>query len=143
MDRLLEFATNHFVLVALFFALLGLLIANLWSDLTAAGKQVAVTDAVLLINREGAVVVDVREAADFAGGHLPEARNMPLKELPQRLSELEAVKGRPLIVCAGSASAAAQAARVLEQAGFGPVYRLRGGLQSWSERNLPLVREGA
>lgn len=98
-------------------------------------------EATLLMNREDAVVVDVRDAGEFAQGHIPNARHVPLSELERRAGELEKFKTRPLILCcqSGARSSAAQAA--LKKAGFDKLYNLRGGLAEWEKAGQPISRK--
>jgi rhodanese-related sulfurtransferase len=51
-----------------------------------------------MLNQGKVLVLDVRDAEQFAAGHLRDARNIPLKELPQRIGELDKFKSRPVIV---------------------------------------------
>ncbi|HNY17486.1 MAG TPA: rhodanese-like domain-containing protein [Treponemataceae bacterium] len=72
----------------------------------------------------GAVVVDVRTKGEFASGAYPKARNIPLDALPGRLAELP--KDKPIVVYCASGARAAQAARILSQAGFSDVVNAGG-----------------
>ncbi|MDR1463413.1 MAG: rhodanese-like domain-containing protein [Azoarcus sp.] len=97
--------------------------------------------ATMLINREDAVVIDVRDQGDFDQGHLPNARHMPLGEIERRSSELEKFRTRPLILYCGSGSRAATAISTLKKAGFEKLYNLRGGLSEWESAGHPLTRK--
>ncbi|MDR1660856.1 MAG: rhodanese-like domain-containing protein [Azoarcus sp.] len=98
-------------------------------------------EATMLINREDAVVVDVRDQGDFEQGHLPNARHLPLAELGRRTGELEKFRARPLIFYCGSGSRAATAIATLKKAGFEKLYNLRGGLFEWEKAGQPLTRK--
>ena len=77
----------------------GMLIWPLVNRLFAGSAgQVGALEAVQLMNRRDAVVLDVRAAAEFAAGHIPDARNIPFAQLGERLRELEKFKSRPIIV---------------------------------------------
>ena len=71
----------------------------------------------------GAQLVDVRTTGEFASGHLPSAKNIPLHELSGRLGELGAKDGALVVYCA-SGMRSARAKAVLEGAGFTKVYNL-------------------
>ena len=107
-----------------------------------AGTRAGLTpgDAVQLINREKAVVVDVSEADEFAAGHIVGARNIPVSQLAQRLPETVKNKTVPLIlVCARGALAQ----RCLSQAkslGYEKAVVLGGGLRAWKDANLPVEK---
>lgn len=105
-----------------------------------AGAVVGTLQATRLIN-DGAVVLDVRDAAEFAGGHLNDSRNIPLSALAQRAGELPA--GKPVVVVCDGGSRAARAAAALRKGGRADVYCLEGGLGGWKQAGLPLVKASA
>lgn len=140
MDQLAEFVANHPILVGAFAVIVGLLIAKLWAGATAAGDAVSPAEAVRLVNHEDALVVDLREAADFKRGHIVGARHLPYSQLEQRLGEIEGARARPVVLACDSGAIAGKAAGVLRKAGFERVYRLRGGMLAWQNDNLPLAR---
>ena len=81
--------------------------ALLWLQLKeGVGAGISPQEAVMLINREKAVVVDVCEASEFAAGHVGGARNIPLGDLEAKLAGAVKNKTVPLIlVCASGARA--------------------------------------
>ena len=114
--------------------------ALLWPALTQRGKRASPQEATLLINRSKATVVDVREAAEFATGHLPEAKNIPLGELSSRIGELEKFKSKSVIVVCKTGARASSAAAKLATAGFTNVVNLDGGIAAWQKSGLPLAK---
>lgn len=96
-------------------------------------------DATLKINRDEAVVIDVREQAEYANGHIPNARHIPLGELDRRLPELEKLKDAPLILCCASGARSRTATAKLRKAGFDNVFNLKGGLTEWEKAGNPLT----
>jgi rhodanese-related sulfurtransferase len=96
--------------------------------------------AVLLVNRENAVIVDVREQTEFAAGHLPAARNIPLKEIETRSGELKKFIKRPLIVVCQTGNRSRNALAALRKAGFERVVNLDGGFAAWSQAGQPISR---
>lgn len=116
----------------------GLLIGTSVRGRGAAGVTPA--QATQLINREDAVVIDVRESGEFAAGHIPNARHIPLGELPKRLPELEKLRDRPFIVNCQSGARSANACNVLRKAGFEKVNNLEGGIMAWQEASLPIKK---
>ena len=113
----------------------------MWPGIAAGTRSgLSPNDAVQLINREKAVVVDVSEDQEFAAGHIAGARNIPVNQLEQRLPEVVKNKSLPLIlVCARGA----RAQRCLAQAktlGYEKAVVLGGGLQAWKEANLPVEK---
>ena len=105
-------------------------------------REVGPAEAVRLINDEDALVLDVRTGGEFAAGHVPGARHLPLDRLPGRLEELAPWRERPVVVCCRSGQRAARAAALLQRAGFRRVHKLSGGLLAWEEAGLPLRRAG-
>jgi rhodanese-related sulfurtransferase len=119
----------------------GMLVWPLFGRLAGgSAPQVGAFEAVQLINRRDAIVIDVREKADFAAGHVPNSRHIPFAALAGRLGELEKFKARPLIVNCGPGTAAAKACATLTQAGFKEVFALRGGMGGWTEASLPVEK---
>ena len=104
------------------------------------GQEVDPAQAVQLINRRDAVVLDVRSAAEYKSGHITNARNVPENELDGRAKELDKMKAKPIVVsCARGNRSAAVAARLRKQ-GFNEVFSLRGGLAAWQQANMPLEK---
>jgi len=114
----------------------------LFTFLRPGGKGISVTEATLLINREDAVVVDVRETSEWSSGHIPNARHIALGQLTQRIGELEKVKSKPVIVCCASGNRSSTACGSLKKAGFEKVFNLSGGIRAWSDAGLPITAKG-
>lgn len=104
------------------------------------GQEVGPLEAVQLMNRRDAVVIDVRDAAEYKSGHITNARNVPEKELDARAKELERVKSKPIIVCCPRGNRSATIAGRLRKLGFDEVVTLRGGLAAWQQANMPLEK---
>jgi len=106
------------------------------------GSQVSAVQLPQFINHENAVVVDVCEAEEFSRGHIPNAINIPLKELTNQLGQLEKfkTKERPIVLSCQSGQRAGRAATLLRKNEFKRVYVLGGGLAAWEKENLPLER---
>ena len=133
MDRLAEFAVNHWVLVTAFFMVLGLLLANLMSAAGGIEPQAAV----MLVNRSDAVVIDVRNEADFNAAHIIDAIHIPLSDISGAEARLKKHLGKPVIVYGGSGAQSQQGARLISQQGFEACHSLKGGFSSWQTENLP------
>lgn len=103
------------------------------SALTASG-------AVQLINREKAVVIDVREADEFATGHVGGAKNVPLSQLEQKLPGVVKNKALPLILVCATGARAQGAVALAKKLGYEQAQALGGGLKSWKEATLPLEK---
>jgi len=117
--------------------------ALLWPLLTQRGKRATPQDVTMLINRSKATIVDVRDAKEFANGSLPDAKNIPLAELDQRIGELDKFKGKSVVVVCQSGARASAAAAKLSKAGFTDVVNLEGGIAAWQKAGLPLAKPSA
>lgn len=89
---------------------------------------------------EDVLMLDVRAAAEYSGemGHIAGARNLPLEELPARLAELEAHKARPIRILCRTDRRSAQAARLLDEAGFTDAQVIQGGMTAWRAKGWPV-----
>ena len=92
------------------------------------------------MNQPGALVLDVREDAEYAAGHLPRARHIPLGQLAGRIDEIAKFKEKPVIVTCRSGARSGSACRAIKRAGFTQVFNLKGGIGAWSQANLPVER---
>lgn len=99
--------------------------------------MLSVTEAVVLMNRKSALVLDVRETDEFAQGHLQGARNIPLSQLDVRSKELEKFRDKPVLIVCQRGSRASKASRLLKAQNFSALNVLKGGMQAWQEANMP------
>ena len=119
-----------------------------WPQIKGKGGagSVGTAEAVRLINREKAVVIDVGEPDEFAKGHPNGARNVPISKLEGKLEgakELPSNKALPLVVVCPTGSRASRAAGLLRKAGYEKAQSLAGGLGAWREANLPVEKSAA
>ncbi|HSV47203.1 MAG TPA: rhodanese-like domain-containing protein [Ramlibacter sp.] len=134
----MKFLIDNWMLISVAVASGGLL---LWTILQgAAGSGLSAAEAVQLINREKAVVVDVSETEEFAAGHVGGARNVPFSQLEQRLPEVVKNKALPVILVCATGARAGRAQAVAKKLGYEKAQALAGGLKSWKEANLPVEK---
>lgn len=139
MSRFVEFTTNHPFLVAAA-AILAVLAIVIELRARARGfAAIGPQDAVRLVNT-GALVVDVRDQAAYEAGHIIDARSIPAAELANKAESLKKFKEKPVVLYCDNGFGAAGAAKVLKGLGFTKVVSLRGGLSSWLQENLPVVK---
>ena len=135
--HLIEFATNHFLLVGLFVILLAALIAY---QMQGGGRSLSTGELTGLVNKDAGVVIDIRAAKDYAAGHIVGALNIPQDKFAARIGELEKHKAnKTLIVVDNMGQHAGAVCRDLLKAGF-TAAKLSGGVSSWKADNLPLVK---
>lgn len=138
---MLKFLVDNVLLIGL---ALGSGFMLLWPMLKRGASGVAnlsPTEAVLLINRSNAVVLDVREASEYAQGHIPDAMHIPLAQLGDRLKELAKYKEKPVLLHCQGGVRSAKACDLLAKQGFTKLYNLQGGLNAWQQAKLPVVKE--
>lgn len=137
MEQVFEFIGNHMLLAT---ALVVLLIALVVTENKRGGQSVSTHEATKLINREKAVVLDLRPQAEFKSGHIVDALNIPYTSLSGHLTELEKYKDRPIILVCKMGQHSGAAAKILMKAGYNQVTRMAGGMAEWGSSNLPVVK---
>jgi rhodanese-related sulfurtransferase len=137
MARFLEYLNHHPYLAG--GTLILAIIAAAWElrSRTQGATGVSNNEAIALHNK-GALVLDVRSAEEFAGGHIVNARNIPLESVSNNLDSIKKYRDKPLLVCCEMGSRSAQAVKLLKAQGYTTVFNLSGGLAAWRRENLPL-----
>lgn len=102
-------------------------------------KEVGTLNVTQLINHENAVLLDLREPAEFKGGALPGAVHIPMSELAQRSGELAKLTSRPVVTYCALGRRSPSAGATLAKLGFANIYSLRGGVKAWKDAGLPMV----
>ncbi len=136
-----QFIINNWYLFAALVVILVLLLAGPINQVVYGIKSVSPAQAIQLINQGGGAFVDVCEAQEFKGGHIPNAVNMPLSAMKGGLKPLERYKNKPLVVSCRHGNRSMKGAVMLRKRGFATVYSLRGGLVAWQRDNLPVEKE--
>lgn len=131
----LDFVQQHLFLVAV---CLGSLFAFLYLTFKGkTGKTLSTSEAILLMNRENALIIDVRNKEEFIKGHIPNARHTALENLQKTLESLSAFKEKPIIAYCASGVRSEKALQLLKSAQFQRLYQLEGGFQAWSSAGYP------
>ncbi|MDB5894434.1 MAG: sulfurtransferase [Rhodoferax sp.] len=114
----------------------------LWPTVAGAASSGALSanDAVQLINRQKAVVIDVGEAEEFAAGHIGGAKNIPVGQLEERLAATVKNKSLPLVLVCPSGARAKRAVAIARKLGYEQAASIGGGLKTWREANLPVEK---
>lgn len=137
----MQFISDNLWLVLLTL-LSGVLLLWPWLRRRMSGiGEVGPMEAVALINHEQALVLDVRETAEYAAGHIAGARHISLSELGSRAAELAPWKDLPVIVNCQSGQRSASASALLRGQGFARVFNLDGGLNAWQAAKLPVTKD--
>jgi len=140
MDRLFEFVVSHYILVSLFAAFL---VAILVLEARRGGAKVSSQGLVSLMNKDEAVIVDIRDRKDFAQGHITGSVHIPLNNVKSRANELNKFKDKDvqIVVVDKMGQHSAMAVKQLNAEGYDNVVRLNGGIADWQGENLPLVKK--
>lgn len=140
MEQIGAFILNHWLLFLALVLILALLVASVAKERLLGFKEIKPGEAVEMINHQDAVVLDVREPAEFSAGHILNAVNVPLAALEERVAELEPYRTRPVIVCCRTGPRAARASALLRRKDFAAVSKLSGGILAWESAGLPLTK---
>jgi rhodanese-related sulfurtransferase len=139
MSRFIEYVTNHPFLVAAAAILVAVTIVFEFRQRARGSFAIAPNEAVGLVNA-GALVLDVRDAKSYESGHIIDARSIPATEVAEKAESLKKFKEKPVVIYCDNGFSSASTAKVLRALGFTKVVSLRGGLQSWLQENLPVVK---
>ena len=136
----MSFFINNWMLELIIVLSGGMLLWPLVQGRLSKVRQVGTLQVTQLINRENAVLLDVREDKEFAGGHLPNAVHIPLSALGSRGGELAKLTSRPVIAYCERGQRSASAGSALTKLGFADVYQLTGGFRAWKDAGLPVEK---
>lgn len=135
----MQFLQDNWMLVALA-VVSGAMLA--WSFLGSrlSGVEQADTLKATRLYNDDALILDVREDKEYAAGHIPKAKHIPLGKLGSRIQELDKYKKKPILVTCRSGQRSARACGILKKAGFETVFNQAGGIIAWERANLPVDR---
>jgi rhodanese-related sulfurtransferase len=134
-----KFVIDNWTLIAVALASAGMLFWPVIKGATGGGLDAA--QAVQLINREKAVVIDVCEANEYAAGHVGGAKNIPLNQLEEKLAGVVKNKALPVILVCQSGARSNRALAIAKKLGYEQAQSLAGGLGAWRTANLPVERD--
>jgi rhodanese-related sulfurtransferase len=135
-----KFLQDNILLIAVAFVSGAML---LWPYVRRAtgGPSVSPSQATQLINREDALVIDVREPGEYGAGHILGAKNVPLSRVDTGGADIAGKrKDRPVILYCDSGNRSAKAAAVLRGQGYTRVLNLSGGIGAWQQAGLPVEK---
>jgi rhodanese-related sulfurtransferase len=133
-----KFIFDNWMLISVALASGGML---LWPMIQGAqGAGLSAADAVQLMNREKAVVIDVCETEEFAAGHVGGAKNIPLGQLEDKLPGAVKNKSLPVILVCQTGARSGRALATAKKLGYERAQTLSGGLGAWRSANLPVEK---
>lgn len=137
MAQFLAFLAEQWVLVT---GLVVCIVLLLQHESRKGGPSITPQQLINQVNQDDAVVVDLRDPAEFRKGHIVDALNVPHSKLADSLSELETYKDKPMILVCKLGQHSGMAGKTLAAQGFEKVSRLSGGIAQWQNAQLPLVK---
>ena len=141
MDQLITFTSNNTILVISIIIVSLMLIHSFLGEKLRGYSSVTPVQSTQMINRENAVVIDVREINEYSDGHIIDSVHIPLSNLNTRVTELDKHKSQKVIVACRSGHRSSNACAKLRKNGFEEVYNLSGGVMAWQNANLPLIKK--
>lgn len=139
-ERVIQFISNHWILSTGFFIVNLLLIQDIFEALTRKYKVASPAVAVALLNEEDSIVIDVRDLDKYVQGHIEGAEHVAYSRLKDKIYEFEDRKNSPVLVYCQQGTVSKEACKQLIAAGFTRVYSLEGGIITWQDQKLPLVK---
>lgn len=139
----MEFIKNNILLIGLALGSGFMLLLPLLKKGAGGVPNLSPAESVTLINRSNALVLDVRDDAEFASGHIVDATHIPLADLTTRLAEIKKYQNKAILVNCQRGMRSAKACDILRQAGFTQLHNLQGGLTAWIEAKLPVITQSA
>lgn len=135
-----QFVIKHWALAGAFVAVLIVILIEEIRSQNAGGPRVSPLAATQLINRQDALVVDVRDPGVFREGHIANAKNFPVVDLARQMKKLTAQPDRPVILVDANGLKVQSIALKLKAAGLTKLFILKGGMESWKSDNMPVVK---
>jgi len=133
-----SFIVQNWYLILLAVVSGGLLLVPTLKGVTGGSLQP--NDAVAKINREKAIVVDVREPEEYVKGHITNAKNIPLAQFDERLPQVTKNKALPVILVCEKGSRAVRAEAQAKKLGYANAQALAGGMKAWRDASMPVVK---
>ncbi len=132
-----EFLTQQWIIVG---ALLTV-VAMLWIyETRKSGQSLTPQQAINLLNAQGGIFVDLRDASDYGKGHIVDSLNIPVAKLDARVAELDKYRDKPVVLVCKMGQSSSAAGKKLNAVGYEKVFRMSGGMMEWGAMQLPLVK---
>lgn len=133
------FISEQWLLVSL---LLVLVYAFAMLERSRGGKPLTPAQVVAELNAERAVLLDVRDAKEYAGGHIHGALHIPHSKVANQLHELNKYREKTIILACKMGQSAAATGKLLTKQGY-TVRRLGGGMMEWGNQGMPVVTKAS
>ena len=141
MQEYIEFAGRHSMLFIALAAVIALIIMTELKRVTKGYKEVLPSEAVRLINKEDAMVLDIREANELEQGSIIDSKHVALSILPEKLDGLSRNKDQPILVICKTGNRTTQACKLLLKNSYSNVFGLKGGITAWVNDQFPITKK--
>lgn len=141
MHQFFEFLINHWILSSLFIILLILLFVEEARTKGAGGIGISVQKLTDLVNKENAVILDIRQSNDFKDGHIINAINIPQDVIDKSMNRIEKYKNKTIILVDTTGQKTMSIVKKLNKSGFSKVHALMGGMNAWQKANMPVIKK--
>ena len=135
----MKFVIDNIFLVAIAFVSGAMLVWPLVRR-GAGGPSVTTLEATQMINRQDALVLDVREQAEFAQSHILNSRGLPMSQIEARIGDIGKFRDKPVIVYCATGNRSSAAVATLRKLGFSNAVNLSGGFAAWQQAGLPVQK---
>lgn len=139
MEHLSEFITNHIFLWGGLAAVVILLIKTEFEQQGGRSNQLSPVNAIRIMNNEDALVLDVRESAEFGKGHIKNAKNIPFASLKDKVKDIAKSKDVAVVAYCNSGAISSKACKILQKEGFSNTHNIAGGINNWLDAKLPIT----
>lgn len=141
MDQIIEFAGNNVILAGIWAALVVAIVYSFVAGSLSPIKEIGTHDATMLMNKDDAVVIDIRPPAEFKKGHILGAKQLKAEQISKAdFASLEKHKDKPIIVVCSMGMTAKKTASSMLKDGFDKVSVLKGGMNAWQGASLPVAK---
>ena len=137
MEKLILFVAEQWMLVG---GLLSCVMLLMFHESRRSGRGLTPQQVVNLVNQQQAVVIDLRDKAEFAKGHILDSVNVPFAKMDEEVERHVDSKEKPLVLVCKLGQHSGSAGKKLNAKGYSQVHRLKGGIAEWQSMQMPLVK---
>ena len=141
MEEYIDFASRNYLLFITLAAVITLIIITELRRATKGYKEVSPADAVLLINKEDALVLDIREENERTQGSIVNSKHIAFSKLTDKLDNISSDKDKPILVFCKMGNRSSQACKLLLKNSYTNVFGLKGGITAWINEQLPITKK--
>lgn len=142
MQEYIDFFSSEPILSIAWIVIAVMLVQSFVKNKLSGVKSIAAQDAVMMINKENAIIVDVRPVDEYKKGHIVNAKNIPVSQIDKgAFTEIEKHKDSPIILVCAAGDRSGSAGGKLIKAGFTQVTNLLSGMNGWSDAKLPITKK--